>query len=100
MPDYTLEQLKEFKGEGDAPVYFAVKGVIYDATPAKHLYGPGGSYHKFAGCECSRALALMKVEESMCNDDLADLTEKDLKVLEDWIKKFETKYEVVGKVIK
>lgn len=58
----------------------------------------GGSYCTFAGKECARALALMKVEADECNDNLEDLTEKDLKVLDDWIKKFQGKYSVVGKV--
>lgn len=41
MGDLTLEQLREYVGEGDSPVYIAVKGIIYDVTPAKNLYGPG-----------------------------------------------------------
>lgn len=39
--ELSLEQLAGYKGEGDSPVYFAVKGVVYDVTPAKNLYGPG-----------------------------------------------------------
>lgn len=58
----------------------------------------GGSYCTFAGKECARALAIMKVEADECNDNLEELTEKDLKVLDDWIKKFEGKYSIVGKV--
>ncbi len=40
----------------------------------------------------------MKVEVAECSDNLADCTEKQLKTLEDWIAKFNTKYTVVGKV--
>lgn len=39
--ELTLEQLGGYIGEGDSSVYFAVKGVVYDVTPAKNLYGPG-----------------------------------------------------------
>lgn len=40
----------------------------------------------------------MKVDANECNDNLDDFTEKDLKVLDDWIKKFDGKYKVVGQV--
>lgn len=61
---------------------------------------PGGPYEVFAGRECSRALAIMKVDASECNDNLADISEKQQKTLDDWIAKFTSKYKVVGKVLK
>ena len=39
--ELSLEQLSQFKGEGDSDVYISVKGVIYNVTPAKDFYGPG-----------------------------------------------------------
>ncbi|PNH01940.1 putative steroid-binding protein 3 [Tetrabaena socialis] len=57
-----------------------------------------GPYEAFAGHECSRALAIMKVEASECNDNLADCSEKQLKTLADWVAKFNSKYTVVGKL--
>lgn len=39
--ELSLQQLSQFTGEGDSPVYISVKGVIYDVTPAKEFYGPG-----------------------------------------------------------
>ena len=70
-------------------------------SPLPHYLMPslaGGSYHVFAGRECARALALMKLEAEFCNDDLEDLEEKNLKILDDWIKRFNDKYAIVGKV--
>ena len=52
----------------------------------------GGPYEAFAGRECARALALMAVDPKECNDELGDLDERQLKTLEDWIHKFQTKY--------
>lgn len=53
----------------------------------------------FAGRECARALALMKIDEGSCTDDMAGATEAQLKTLADWKKKF-AKYRVVGRVLK
>lgn len=58
----------------------------------------GGSYHVFAGRECARALALMRVDADYCDDQLEGLEDKSLKILDDWIKKFSDKYTIVGKV--
>jgi hypothetical protein len=58
----------------------------------------GGPYEAFAGRECARALALMKIDPSECNANLEGLEEKHLKTLDDWHKKFSTKYKIVGKV--
>ena len=39
--ELSLEELLKYQGEGESEVYIAVKGVIYDVTPAKAFYGPG-----------------------------------------------------------
>eukprot|EP00210_Caulerpa_lentillifera_P007296 g6975.t1 len=96
--ELTLAELAQFKGENDSSVYIAVKGIIYDVTAAREFYGPGGNYHVFAGRECARALASMKIDESYCDDNLEGLDEKSLKILDDWIKKFTDKYPIIGKV--
>ena len=52
----------------------------------------------FAGRECSRALARMAVDVAECTDQLSDLDERQIKTLEDWVRKFEAKYPVVGRI--
>lgn len=36
------------------PIYLALNGTIYDVSSARHTYGPGGSYHVFAGKDAAR----------------------------------------------
>ncbi|PNW73754.1 hypothetical protein CHLRE_13g571450v5 [Chlamydomonas reinhardtii] len=96
---FTVEELLAYDGsDASKPVYIAVKGVVYDVSASREFYGKGGPYEAFAGRECSRALAIMKVDAAECNGNLDDCTEKQLKTLDDWIAKFNTKYAVVGKV--
>ena len=39
----------------DLPIYVAVNGSIFDVSVSAHTYGPGGSYHFFAGHDATRA---------------------------------------------
>lgn len=52
----------------------------------------------FAGEEVSRALGLMSLEADDCCGELADLTPRQLEVLDEWVAKFRGKYHVVGRV--
>jgi membrane-associated progesterone receptor component len=104
---FTREELKDYKGtqpvpEGrvDAPIYVGAAGKVFDVSfGGKEFYGEGGPYHLFAGLDASRALARMSfVPEDVNNPNISDLTEKELKVLNDWVDKFENakKYPIVG----
>ncbi|KAM0282937.1 hypothetical protein ACHAQH_002748 [Verticillium albo-atrum] len=39
----------------DTPIYLAINHTIYDVSSNTRTYGPGGSYHLFAGHDASRA---------------------------------------------
>lgn len=100
MQALTERELALSNGVRGRPIYVALKGVVYDVSGAPELYGPDGPYHVFAGRECSRALAMMKVARCECNDRLADLNEQALLTLENWVAKFTSKYPIVGQVQK
>ncbi|KAK1772775.1 cytochrome b5 [Phialemonium atrogriseum] len=52
----TPTELAEFDGTDETkPLYLAINGTIYDVSANRRTYGPGGSYHFFAGCDASRA---------------------------------------------
>lgn len=52
----TPAELARFDGtDTSLPIYLAVNGTIFDVSAGAHTYGPGGSYHAFAGHDASRA---------------------------------------------
>lgn len=54
--ELTPDELSAYDGtDPTMPIYLAINGSIYDVTPGARIYGPGGSYHWFAGCDASRA---------------------------------------------
>lgn len=98
--DLTVAELKRYDGSDETlPVLLAARGVIYDVTAGRDFYGKGGAYNAFAGKDCSRALAKMSLSEEDVTGEVSDLTEEETKTLDDWIKKFEGKYPVVGNVL-
>jgi len=53
---YTDADLAEFDGsDPEKPIFLAINGTIYDVSNGRRHYGPGGSYHFFAGHDASRA---------------------------------------------
>jgi membrane-associated progesterone receptor component len=88
------------------PILFAVKGKVFDVTPGKNFYGPGGPYQNFAGRDASKGLACGSFSEDMLTEDLngpldtlEELTPDQKDALENWYGKFEEKYTVVGELI-
>ncbi|XP_062165462.1 probable steroid-binding protein 3 [Alnus glutinosa] len=97
--EVTPQQLSQYNGtDPSKPIYVAVKGRIFDVTNGKSFYGPGGPYALFAGKDASRALAKMSKNDEDVSPTLDGLSEKEIEVLNDWEKKFEAKYPVVGRV--
>lgn len=55
---YTDADLKAYDGsdpDPNKPILLAINGTIYDVSAGRRHYGPGGSYHFFAGADASRA---------------------------------------------
>lgn len=52
----TPVELAKYDGsDSSLPIYLAINGTIFDVSAGAHTYGPGGSYHAFAGHDASRA---------------------------------------------
>lgn len=77
------------------PVYLAVRGKVFDVTPGKNFYGPGGPYENFAGRDASRGLACGSFDEDMLTkdlhgplDDLSGLGQEEMQAMQEWEDRF------------
>lgn len=110
-------------GQEGNKCYVAIKGKVYDVTGNK-MYQPGNSYHGesriqrqsgpslcvptlswiltalavFAGKDASRALGMTSTKAEDVSPEWKDLSDKEKGVLNDWIKFFSHRYNVVGVV--
>lgn len=50
-----IELLSYDGSDPTKPIYLALNGTIYDVSSSPATYGPGGSYHVFAGRDAARA---------------------------------------------
>jgi len=47
---FTRSELSSYNGEKGSPgLYLSILGRVYDVEKGRRHYGPGGSYHGFAG---------------------------------------------------
>jgi membrane-associated progesterone receptor component len=103
LRDFTIEQLRDFDGKGEQPIYIALKGDIFDVSSAKEFYGEGSGYNCFAGRDATRAMAKLSFEEiDLSNSNVDDLGSFELGILEDWYIKFKDYkcYPIMGRVSK
>lgn len=107
----SKEELAKNDGSADAidgyaaaPIYVGAGGRVFDVSfGGVTFYGPDGAYNSFAGVDASRALAKMSFDpKDIENPATNDLTEKERKVLDDWISTFEDRkrYPCVGRLKK
>jgi membrane-associated progesterone receptor component len=103
---FTPPTLLPYSGENGTPVYFAVRGKVFDVSSGRNFYGPGGPYNNFAGRDASRGLACGSFDEEMLTKDLQapldkleDLDAEQMEALRGWEERFNEKYLVVGKLV-
>ncbi|KAJ1727402.1 Dihydrodipicolinate synthase, partial [Coemansia biformis] len=103
--DFTPHELAENDGRDEVtPLYIGVKGIVYDVSPSRAFYGPGGPYANFAGRDASRGLALASFDKDVLTDlddpidDLSDLEKPEQASLDEWAEFFAGKYTPVGKL--
>lgn len=65
----TPAELSLYNGTSPSlPILLAIDGTIFDVSASPHTYGPGGSYHAFAGRDASRAFVTGCFEEDLHGD--------------------------------
>ena len=95
----TVQELSKFDGSyPQLPIYVAIKGLVYDVSAKRDMYGPGKSYNVFTGKDASCALGKSSLKPADAHADYSNLSADEMKVLDDWEKFFQKRYSVVGKV--
>lgn len=92
---FTPPTLLPYNGTQGMPVYLAIRGKVFDVTPGRNFYGPGGPYENFAGRDATRGLACGSFDEEMLTkdlegdlDDLGGLGGDEMEALEGWEETF------------
>ncbi|EPY34796.1 hypothetical protein STCU_01306 [Strigomonas culicis] len=91
---FTKEELAEYDGVKKEQIFISLKRKVYEVAP--HFYGPGQSYHVFAGKEASRCLAKSQLNDAEANKYWVDCNDEELETLNEYVDLFESKYPVVG----
>ncbi|KAI8053711.1 cytochrome b5-like heme/steroid binding domain-containing protein [Syncephalis plumigaleata] len=98
---FTEEELLQYTGKDPSlPIYIAINGEVYDVTEGRDYYGPGGSYHFFAGRDAARAY-ITGCFDTHLTHDLRGLSSDQLKQLDGWRDFYRNshKYYLAGRVI-
>lgn len=88
-----MEELEQFDGVKKSEIYIAIKDNVYDVTKGKVFYGPEGSYGVFGGRDATYGLAKGEV---VIKEGVYELTDEELKTLEEWETLFKNKYKHIG----
>jgi predicted heme/steroid binding protein len=81
---FTPEELRRYDGsDPKLPLYLALNGSVYDVSANRRTYGPGGSYHHFAGVDAARAYATGCMRTHLTYD-LRGLTDEQLLKIKGW----------------
>ncbi|XP_064620403.1 neuferricin-like [Lineus longissimus] len=99
---FTKDELADYDGTaGSKGLYVAVLGKVFDVSAGKQHYGPGGSYHYFAGKDGTRGYVTGDFGDGALDDNVEDFTPNQMLQLIDWLSFYEkkTEYKYIGKVI-
>lgn len=97
---FTPEDLKAFDGQdANKGVYLSFLGTVYDVTRGIKHYGPGGTYHIFAGRDATRAFVTGNFEEDYLLDDVTDLEPAAFSGIREWEQFYQRDYKLVGRLV-
>jgi predicted heme/steroid binding protein len=54
----TSEELSEYSGKDDGPLYLGIKGRVYDVSAKENFYGKDGKYNLFVGKDATHAFVM------------------------------------------
>ncbi|KAG8967413.1 hypothetical protein FRC03_010029 [Tulasnella sp. 419] len=94
----SLQELARHDGTNGDTIYVAIKGTVFDVSGKRDMYGPGGSYHIFAGKDGSKGLGLSSLKAEDAIPDYSTLGPDEQKVLDNWYDFFAKRYNQVGTV--
>jgi predicted heme/steroid binding protein len=101
MGDMTLEELAAIY-KTDGRLLIGCKSKIYDVS-SNEMYAPGQGYNCFVGKDASVALGKMQFNPEYLDPSQLhwskDLNKEETKILDDWAKKFDGKYTIVGRIL-
>ncbi|KAJ2019778.1 hypothetical protein GGI01_002269 [Coemansia sp. RSA 376] len=96
-----LELAKHDGSNPSLPLLLAIEGDVYDVSSGWGFYGPGSSYHLFAGHDASRAFGTNCLSrKDHVTHDTRGLSEKELAGIKGWHRYFDNhqKYVKLGVV--
>lgn len=101
---FTAEELLEYNGEENSKgLFLAILGDVFNVKKGESHYGPGGSYHIFAGRDASRSFITGEFETGDAKKGILDhvlsLTPAELVSLKKWRDFYSTDYGFEGRLI-
>ncbi|KAJ2337214.1 hypothetical protein GGI00_000385 [Coemansia sp. RSA 2681] len=94
---FTQLELAQHDGSNaNLPLLLAIEGDVYDVSSGWGFYGPGSSYHLFAGRDASRAFGTNCLSRSdHLTHDTRGLSEKELAGIKGWHRYFDNHQQYV-----
>jgi membrane-associated progesterone receptor component len=95
------EDLARMNGQEDSPIYIGINGLIFDVTTGKDKYGPGMSYHFFAGKDATIPIGKGCMSQECLDEAGYNLTDSEQKEVDRWIEFYHThdKYQCIGRLV-
>lgn len=95
----TADELAFFDGIQQPFLFLSILGNVFNVTKGQKHYGVGKQYHFFIGKDASKNFITGKFEEKDVSDDIAGLSQQELRSLNNWLKFYRKEYQKVGKLI-
>lgn len=90
---FTLKELRTYSGKTEGkPILVSVVGRVYDVSPARDLFGPGGPYEMFAGHDGTYNLAVMSLKKATIDKFTYEVDDEEKESLADWVAYFDNRY--------